>query len=94
MQVRELSLERDDGMAVAGDVAGTASPGAHPPCGLGHGIDDSRMASHSEIVVRAPDDDLASIIATVPGGVGRPVSVPLKIGKNAIPAFPTHAVEI
>src|SRR5205823_2973272 len=94
MQVRELRFERDDGMAVARDVAGTASPGAHPPCGLGHGINDSGMASHPEIVVRAPDDHLASIIATAPGGKGWAVGMPLKIDESAIAAFPTHTVEI
>jgi len=81
-------------MAVARDVAGTASPGTHPPCGLGHGIDDSGMASHPEIVVRAPDDDLASIIAVAPSGKGWAVRVSLEIDESAIAAFPTHAVEI
>jgi hypothetical protein len=52
------------------------------------------MASHPEIVVRAPDDDLASIIAAAPSSKGWAVSVPLDIDKSAIAAFPTHAVEI
>jgi hypothetical protein len=42
----------------------------------------------------APDDDLARIIATAPGGKGWAVGVPLEIDEGAIAAFPTHTVEI
>jgi hypothetical protein len=52
------------------------------------------MASHPEIVVRAPDDDLTSIIATAPSRKGRVVGVPLEIHEGTITAFPTHTVEI
>ena len=51
MQIRELRFEGDDGMAIAGDVAGPAGAGAHSHRRLDHRIDDGRMASHSEIIV-------------------------------------------
>ena len=91
VQVGELHLERDDGVAVAGDVRGAA--GASPARGLDHGIDDSGVASHPEIVVRAPDDDPARAAATAPACIGWAVGAPLEIGENAIAALSTDFVE-
>ena len=81
MQIGKLRLERDNGIAIAGDVAGTPGAGAHPLRSLDHGIDDSGMASHPEIVVRAPYHDLAGGTAAAPGGIRRAGSVPLEINK-------------
>src|SRR6266404_9131166 len=94
MQIREFRLEPDDGMAVAGDVPGASGTGTHPQYALDHRVDDRRVAPHTEIVVRAPDDDLAGIVATAPSGIGRALRVPLQIGENAIAAFPADTIEI
>jgi hypothetical protein len=51
------------------------------------------VASHPEIIVRAPNDDLAGTAAPVPGGVGWAVGLPLEIGRNAVAAFSMDAVE-
>ena len=93
MQIGELGLERDDGAAVAGDVAGTAGTGAHLPRRLDHRVDDSGMASHPEIVVRAPDHDLAVGTAAAPGGIGWALDVPLEIGEHPVTALAMDFVE-
>src|SRR6266576_1389531 len=56
-------------------------------------VDDSGMASHPKIVIRTPDDDLARNPLAAPGGIGWTVGVSLEVGKDAITAFSTHAVE-
>ena len=94
MQVSELGLECHNGMAIAGDVAGPAGASTHAPRGLDHGADDRGVAAHPEIIVRAPDDDLAGRPAAAPSGIGGTVSVPFEIGKNAVAVFPTDALEI
>ena len=93
MQIGELRLERDDGMAITGDVAGTSGPGAHPPRRLDHGIDDGGMTSHPEIVVRTPYYDVAGGTAAAPGGMGWVLGVPLEIGEHAVPALAMDLVE-
>src|SRR5438270_11418588 len=92
VQIRELRLERDDGMAIAGDVPRTSGAGAHPPRRLDHGVDDSGMASHPEIVIRAPYHDLARGTAAAPGGTGWAHGMPLEIGEHPITAFATDFV--
>jgi hypothetical protein len=49
---------------------------------------------HPEIVVRAPDDDLAGRRAAAPGGIGWAVGVPFEIGKNAVAVFSADCIEI
>jgi hypothetical protein len=91
MQVGNLRLERDDGMAITGDVPRTSGADAHPPRGLDHGIDDSRMAPHPEIIVRAPHDDLARSAAATPSGVGWALGVPLEAIIVAAPPDLDHS---
>jgi hypothetical protein len=87
MQISELRLERDDCSAIAGDVSRSSGAGAHPLRGLDHRIDDSRMTSHPEIVVRAGTP------ATAPGSIRRAAGVPLEIGENPVTALPTDFVK-
>jgi hypothetical protein len=93
MQIGELGLERDDGMAIAGDVAGTSGTGAHLSRRLDHGVDDSGMASHPEIVVRAPYHDIAGGTAAAPSGMGWSLGVPLEIGEHPVTALAMDFVE-
>src|SRR5436305_2730315 len=46
-------------MIGTGDVAGTAGTSAKARRGRDHGADDFRMLPHAEIIVRAPDHDVA-----------------------------------
>ena len=55
MQIGNGSLERDNRMTVAGDVAGAASPDTGAPGAVLHGGDDLRVPPHAEIIVGAPD---------------------------------------
>ena len=59
VQVGELVLELDVIVGGAGDVARAAGAGADGVDRLVHGGDDGRMLAHAEIVVGAPDGDLA-----------------------------------
>ena len=58
-QIGELGFELDQRMVRAGDVAGAAGAGADARGGLHHGADHLRVLAHAEIVVGAPDGDLA-----------------------------------
>src|SRR6202035_2957908 len=69
------------------------APAPNPPRRLDHGIDDGGVASHSEIVVRAPDDDLTRGIFAAPGGIGRALGVPLEIGEHPVTALAMDSVE-
>ncbi len=59
VQVGELALELDERMIGTGNVAGTAGAGAKARRGRDHGADDFRMLPHAEIIVRAPNHDVA-----------------------------------
>ena len=59
VQVGELALEQHVVVVGAGDVARAAGAGAAAVERLVHGRDHLRMLAHAEIVVRAPDGDLA-----------------------------------
>src|SRR5260370_33488562 len=77
VQIREFRLERDDGMAITGAVAGTSGPGAHPPRRLDHGIDDTVMTPHPELVVRTPYYGGSGCTDAAPGAMGWALGVPL-----------------
>jgi hypothetical protein len=51
------------------------------------------MASHPEIVVRAPYHDLAAGTAAAPGGIGWALGVPLEIGEHPVTALAMDFVE-
>ena len=69
VQVREFAFELNQRMVGAGDVAGAARAGAHAGGGLDHGADHLGVLAHAEIVVGAPDHDLARPLRGVPDGV-------------------------
>ena len=60
---------------------------------LDQGIDDSGMASHPEIVVRAPHHDLAVGTAAVPGGMGWAPRMPLEISEHPVTALAMNLVK-
>ena len=59
VQVGELALQLDVVVRGAGDVARAARAGADGVDRLVHGGDHGRVLAHAEIVVRAPDGDVA-----------------------------------
>jgi hypothetical protein len=77
----------------AGDVAGAAGAGPDPGRGLDHGAGDLGMLSHSEIIVRAPDHDIARPFRGMPHRVGKSARHSLKIGENPVAPFVMQAAE-
>ena len=84
VQVGELALKLDQGMIVAGDVAGAAGAGSHPRRGLDHGADHLRVLAHAEVVVRAPDHDILRPLRRMPNRIGKAAGDPLQIGKDPV----------
>jgi hypothetical protein len=80
-------------MVIAGNVVGTSGADAHPQRGLDHGIDDSGIASHPEIVVPAPYNDVTGGTAAAPDGMGWALGVPLEIGEHPVTVPATDFVE-
>jgi hypothetical protein len=93
MEVGEFLLELNQRMIGAGDVAGAAGAGADAGGGLDHGADHLRMLAHAEIVVGAPDHDIARALRRVPHRMREPARDPLEIGKNAVAPLVMQAIE-
>src|ERR1700716_3758691 len=77
----------------AGDVAGAASAGADPGGGFDHGADHFGMLAHPEIVVGAPDHDVARPLRGMPHRMRETACDPLEIGENPVAPLVMQAVE-
>ena len=84
VQVGELGLELDQRMVGAGDVARAARAGAHARRGLDHRADHLRVLAHAEIVVGAPDHDVALALRRMPVGVREPAGDALQVGEHPV----------
>ena len=96
MQIGELRLELHDRMMRAGDVAGSARAGAMGARCANRRLDHIGMTAHAEIVVRAPDGDLARPVFLASGTPlrhGEPGGVALEIGEGAIALFCLQTVD-
>src|SRR5690349_19565114 len=71
-------------MMGARDITGAAGAGAEPGGGLDHGADHLGVLAHAEIVVRAPDHDIARTLGRMPDGMRKPSGDPLEIGENPV----------
>ena len=94
VQVGELGLELHDRMMRAGNVARAAGAGAVRARRPDRGLDHVRMAAHAEIVVRAPDGDLARpalLARRAPHRHREAGGVALEIGEDAISLFRLQA---
>jgi hypothetical protein len=58
--------------------------GIYPVDAAGHRRDDLRVLAHAEIVVGAPDDDLAGLVAGATDAIAETAGDPLEIGKDAV----------
>jgi hypothetical protein len=84
VQIGKLTLQFDQRMIVAGDIAGAAGAGAHPGRGLHHGADHLGMLAHAQIIVRAPDRDRLRPLRRMPHRMRKPPGNALEIGKHPI----------
>ena len=64
MQVSKLALKRYDWVGGARDITCTAGAGAIGFDRLGHRLQDGGVLTHSEIVVTAPDGNIANFLTT------------------------------
>ena len=93
MQIGQFLLELHQRMMGAGDVAGAAGAGADAGRGLDHGADHFGVLAHAEIVVGAPDHDIARPVRGMPHRMRKPARDPLEIGENPVTPLIMQAVE-
>jgi hypothetical protein len=84
VQVGEFALEFDERVIGAGNIAGAAGAGSHPRRGLDHGADHFGVLAHAEVVVRAPDHDVARAVWRMPYRVRKASSDAFEIGKDPV----------
>ena len=96
VQIGELRLELHDRVMRAGNVAGSAGARAMGARCANRRLDHVGMAAHAQIVVRAPDGDLAGTVFFARGTPLRhrePARVALEIGEGAIALFRLQTVD-
>src|SRR5215470_15752279 len=84
MQISKLQLQLDQGMIGAGDIARATGAGPETGRRRHHRPDHLRVLTHSEVIVRAPDHDLAGAPRGMPDGIWKPAGDPLKIDEHAV----------
>ena len=89
----KLALELDKRMVGARDISRSAGAGAHAGGRFDHRADHLRMLSHSEVVVGAPDRDIARALRGMPDRVRESAGYALKIRKHPVPSFIPQPVE-
>ena len=93
VKVGQFPLKVDVESGRAGDVARAAGASAEAVDGFVHGVDNVIVLAHAEIVVRAPDGDLALAILEPGGSLREAALVPVKIHEHAVAAFAADRVE-
>ena len=94
VQVGEFALEQHVVVGGAGDVAGAAGAGAAAVDRIVHRRDDLRVLAHAEVVVRAPDGDVAGALADVAGGAREGAVGARELGEDAVVALLAERVEL
>ena len=93
MQVCEFALKLDQRVICPGNVAGTTGTGAHPGRRLDHGADHLRVLTHPEIIVRAPDHHVSSLLGRVPDRPRKAPGDTLEISKHPVATFVTEPTD-
>jgi hypothetical protein len=93
VQVGEFALQLDQRMVGAGDVAGAAGACAHTGGDVDQGADHLGVLGHAEIVVGAPDHDLALALRRMPQRVREPAGDAFKLGKHPVAALVVQFVQ-
>ena len=87
MQIGDLRLQQHVIVVGAGNIAGTAGPGAATVDGCVHGCQDIGVLTHTEIIVGAPDRDLAYLAVHMHGSPGEFSGLTFQVGEYAIAAL-------
>jgi hypothetical protein len=87
VQIGELTLELDQRMVGAGNIAGAPGAGARAGRGLDHGADHLGVLAHAEIIVGAPDHDVAGALRRVPDRMREPAGDALEIREHPVAAL-------
>jgi hypothetical protein len=93
VQTGKLQLKLDKRMIGARDISRAAGASTHAGGCFDHGPDDLRMLAHPEIVVGAPDRDVARAMRGMPNGVRESAGYALKIRKHPVPSFIPQPIE-
>src|SRR5580704_236133 len=93
MQAGEFAFQFDEGMISAGDVPRTAGARAHSRSRLDHCADHVGMLRHAEVIVRAPDHNLAGTDRRMPDRVRKLTGNPLQIDEITIAALVPKLVQ-
>ena len=93
VQVGELLLQQHMVVVGARDVARAAGAGAAALDGFVHGGAHHRVLAHAEIVVGAPDRDLALAVRRVVRSAREAAGMAFDIGEDAVATFPAQTVE-
>jgi len=91
MQLRQLAFQQHVPMIGAGDITRAAGSGAAPLERDPHGRQHRRMLAHAEIIVGAPDRDLAKAGLAAPGCAREGPGMALQIREHAIASFGPQA---
>src|SRR5262244_395513 len=84
VQIGKLTLQRNQRVVGSGDIASAAGSGADARRRRHHRADHLRVLSHAEIVVRAPDHDLAPAGWRMPDRVRETAGDPLEVCEHSI----------
>ena len=93
MQVRQLALELDVIMIGAGNVAGATGTCATAVNGLMQGGNDLWVLAHAEVIVGAPDGDIADRVTSMVPGLRKRPRHAFEIGKHPIAPLAAQAFQ-
>ncbi len=84
MQIGQFLLELHQRMMRARDIAGAAGAGADAGRGLDHGAHHLRVLAHAEIIVGAPDHDVARAFRRMPHRMRETAGDAFEVGEDAV----------
>ena len=94
VEIGKLLLQQHMVMIGAADIAGATGAGAAAIERAVHGSEHIGMLAHAEIIVRAPDGDVARAVRAVKGRARELADLTLEIGEDAVAALLAKSVQL